>query len=311
MCTAVSMGGKRHLFGRTLDAEASYGEKVVIAPRNFEFSFRHLPPNESHPAIIGTACVVGEVPLYFDAVNEYGLGMAGLNFRKNAKYHSPLPNMHNVASFELIPWILCRCKNITEAKELLTRTNVTDDSFSGNLPTTPLHFIISDKIGCVTVESTKGGLKIYDNPFGVLTNNPPFPYHAENVKNYMFLSPAAPQNNLCKNAKLTPFSFGMGAIGLPGDFSSPSRFIRAVFAKNNVDAGESSVNAFFHVMDTISVPKGCVYTEDGRAHYTLYTSCTDADTGTYYYTTYENRSISSVSMKNASLDSDKLAVYYM
>ncbi len=311
MCTAISFKGTHHLFGRTLDAQASYGEKVVITPRRFEFSFIHEATSKIHEAIIGAACISGGVPLYFDAMNESGLAAAGLNFNGNAVYHPVREGCHNVASFELIPWILCSCRDIEDAAELLSDTNITRDNFSPELPTTPLHFIFADKSGSIAVESVEEGLKIYDNPYGVLTNNPPFQFHRENLKSYMSLSSLAPENRLCKDVRLTPYSFGMGAVGLPGDFSSSSRFVRAVFSKNSIDVGDDEINGFFHLMDTVTVPKGCVRGDDGMPHYTLYTSCADTDDGVYCYSTYKNRGIVSLNMEEAQLDSDELTVFDM
>ena len=118
MCTAVSFFSTHHYFGRNLDLEYSYEESVVITPRNFTLPFRQKLPLEKHFAIIGMAYVYENYPLYYDATNEHGLSMAGLNFPEYATYHSSIIKKDNIAPFELIPWILGQCKNIFEAKIL-------------------------------------------------------------------------------------------------------------------------------------------------------------------------------------------------
>ena len=92
--------------GRTLDYEFSYGDQITVTPRNYPFSFLHLPSLSHHYAMIGMACVMDDYPLYYDAFNEKGLGIAGLNFVGNAVYFDPKPEKDNIAQFELIPWIL-------------------------------------------------------------------------------------------------------------------------------------------------------------------------------------------------------------
>ncbi|MBQ8248805.1 MAG: choloylglycine hydrolase [Clostridia bacterium] len=309
MCTAVSISGERHLFGRTLDIESSYGESVIAVPRNHRLDFLREPPQKSHLALIGIGCVRGGVPLYFDAMNEAGLSAAGLNFSLSAKYHPATDNVHNIASFEVIPWILSQCKNLQEAKELLQNTSITNDSFSVDLPSTPLHWIIADKTGSITVESVSSGLKIYENRFGILTNEPPFEYHEFHLADFLRLTPTTPQNDLCREIELTPYSRGMGAIGLPGDFSSASRFVRAFFVKSHIETAPKSdeINRFFHVMNSVNVPYGCQKNESGQNMYTLYTSCADAETLTYHFATYDDRQIRSVKLTDELMNGTALS----
>ena len=163
--------------GRNLDYEFSYGEEVTVTPRNYPFAFLHGGTMESHYAMIGMAFVAEGYPLYYDAVNEKGLGMAGLNFVGNAVYRDAVrgKDAAYVAQFELIPWILGRCGSVREAKAALSGMAITGTPFSPQLPTAQLHWMIADREACIVVESTEDGLHIYDNPVGVLTNNPPFP----------------------------------------------------------------------------------------------------------------------------------------
>lgn len=312
MCTAATLKTKDFYFGRTLDNPFSYGEEIVISPRNFDFGFNSPFIYGNRFAIIGMAHVENGYPLYYDAMNENGLCIAGLNFVGNAFYATPEKGINNIAVYELIPYILKQCQSVTQAKDLLESINLCDIPFSEKLPTASLHWLIADKNEAITVESVKSGLKIYDNPIGVLTNNPPFEMQLFNLNNFMRLSTAAPKNTFSDAVDLSVYSHGMGAMGLPGDLSSQSRFVRAAFTKLNsvCDSDEkSSVSQFFHISDTVNQTRGCCDTGNGEYEITLYTSCCNADKGIYYYTTYENRQITAVDMNKADLDSGSIACH--
>lgn len=312
MCTAATYKTNDFYFGRTLDYEFSYGDEVTVTPRNYAFSFRNKEVMKTHYAIIGMAYVAGDYPLYYDAVNEKGLCMAGLNFVGNAFYNKNLPNKDNVAQFEFIPWILGQCDSVESAKTLLGRINITDIPFSKELPIAQLHWLIADRNQAITVDSVKEGLKIYDNPVGVLTNNPPFDEQLFQLNNYMHLSPKTPQNSFCDKLSLNAYSRGMGGLGLPGDLSSQSRFVRVSFVKMNSVSGTSeneSVSQFFHILGSVDQQRGCCEVGKGEYEITLYTSCCNADKGIYYYTTYENHQITAVNMHNEDIDGRCLIRY--
>ena len=258
------------------------------------------------------AHVAGGYPLYYEAVNEKGLGMAGLNFVGNACYGKEKEGKDNIASFELIPWILGQCSTVKEVRELLEKINVTNLAFHESFPVSPLHWLIADEKETITVEAVEEGLFVYDNPVGVLTNNPPFPQQMFQLNNYMHLSPKQPKNLFSERLKLQTYSRGMGALGLPGDLSSASRFVRAAFTKLNAIATqkeEDSVGQFFHIMGTVEQSKGCCEVNEGAYEYTIYTSCCNASKGIYYYTTYFNHQINAVDMHEEDLDGKKVVVY--
>ena len=312
MCTAITYNTKDHYFGRNLDLEFSYNETVTITPRNYPFKFRKVNDINKHYAIIGMAYVSDNYPLYYDAINEKGLGMAGLNFPTNADYKEEENNKDNIAPFEFIPWVLSQCSNIEEVKKLLSKINIVAINFSEQLPTSPLHWIISDKESSITVESVKDGLKIYDNNVGILTNNPTFDIHMFNLNNYMNLSIEQPENNFSKKLNLDIYSRGMGAIGLPGDLSSASRFVKATFTKMNSISGNSeseSISQFFHILGSVDQQRGCVHMGEDKYEITIYSSCCNMDKGIYYYTTYENSQITGVDMNKENLDSNELISY--
>ncbi len=311
MCTAITFVTKDHYFGRNMDFEHSYQESITVTPRNFPFVFRCEPTLKTHYAIIGMAMVEDSYPLYYDATNECGLSMAGLYFPGNAIYLPKEEGMDNITPFEFIPWILSQCADIKQVYERLDRLNLVNIQFSEKYPLSPLHWIIADRSHSITVEPTAQGIKVYDNPIGVLTNNPPFDFHMNNLCNYLNLTSEEPANRFASQYVLKPYSRGMGAIGLPGDASSSSRFVRAAFVKLNsvCDETESaSISQFFHILGSVEQQMGCVKVGDSYEK-TIYSSCCNTDKGIYYYTTYGNSQITGVCMHNTDLNESKLSIY--
>ena len=312
MCTAATYKTGDFYFGRTLDYEHSYGEEIAVTPRNFPLRFRHMGTLDQHLAIIGMACVAEGYPLYFDGINEKGLAMAGLNFVGYADYKTPAEGKDNVASFEFIPWILAQCETVSQAKECLGRINLTDTAFSKALPPAQLHWIIADSQEAITVECVKEGIRVYPNPVGILTNNPPFDEQMFQLNNFMHLSPKTPDNHFSDKLPLHAYSRGMGAMGLPGDLSSQSRFVRGAFVKMNSVSGTSeteSISQFFHILESVAQPRGCCDVGNGKFETTIYTSCCNASKGIYYYTTYDNHQITAVNMHRENLDDVFLVRY--
>ena len=223
-----------------------------------------------------------------------------------------MQNKDNLAGYELIPWLLGQCASVKEVRALLERSNITDEPVNKRLPVAQLHWMIADREGAITVEAMASGLKVEENPVGILTNNPPFSEQMFYLNNYMALSPKPPTNHFCDRLKLQTYSRGMGAIGLPGDLSSQSRFVRAAFVKMNSVSGDTeaeSVSQFFHILGSVDQPRGCCVLEDGQYEVTLFTSCCNADRGIYYYTTYGNHQITAVDMHRENLDETALVRY--
>lgn len=324
MCTAATYKTKNSYFGRNLDYEFSYGETAVIIPRNFPFHYREAGIQDTHYAIIGIAYIAEvptnfrasnqpkDCPLLYDAINEKGLGVAGLNFVGNTIYNEHVDGKDNIAQFEFIPWILSQCATVAEAKTLLSKMNFRNLNFSDQLPASELHWEIYDGKDTIVVESVADGLKIYDNPIGILTNNPPFPEQLFNLNNYMHLSASSPVNTFAPGYNLQEYSRGMGAIGLPGDLSSQSRFVKAAFTKlHSLSADDeiSSVSQFFHILHSVDQQNGCCDLGDNKYEHTLYSSCYNLEQGIFYYTTYNNHQISAINLHNVNLDSTELNQY--
>ena len=312
MCTAATYKTRDFYFGRNLDLEYSYTESVTITPRNFPFHFRCTGDMASHYAMIGIAFVESDYPLYYDAINEKGLCMAGLAFWHNAHYFPKTEGKDNVASFELIPWILGQCASVAEARPLLEKLNIADIAFTDELPPSALHWILSDKECSVVIESTESGLHIYEDPYGVLTNDPPFEYHCLNLANYLMLSCEPVENHFAPSIDIPCYSKGMGAVGLPGDLSSASRFVKAAFTRLHSVSGDSeaeSVSQFFHILGSVAQQRGVVHLEGNKYEITNYSSCCNADKGIYYYITYENCRPTAVDMHRENLNGSELVSY--
>ncbi len=306
MCTAITYKCENFYFGRNLDYEHSFSEKVVITSRDFSLSMRHTVDISSHYSIIGMGIVSNNFPLYFDATNEKGLSAAGLLFPHFSYYHPPKKGRVNIASFEFIPYILSVCESVFQAKEILSEINITDTHFSDEFPPSPLHWIIADKNECIVVESVREGVMVYDNPLGILTNSPPFPSQMHNLSNYANLSPKASES------VLPIYSQGLGGVGMPGDLSSPSRFVRASFTKQNspLKNGEQAcVSQFFHMLENVLQPQGCVIGEKGDFELTQYSSCVNSQKGIYYYKTYDNPSLNYVCLFDHNIDEDRLYTF--
>lgn len=312
MCTAITYQGKAFYFGRNLDLEYGYHETVTVTPRNYPFCFRNGEAIESHYAMIGMATVADGYPLYYEATNECGLSIAGLNFPGNAVYLPYDEKKRNIASFELIPYLLAKCSTVAQVQSILNDANVWDTPFSKEYPPSPLHWIAADREEAITIEPMSGSIKIYNNEIGVLTNNPTFDYHMLNLTNYMQLTADTPNNNFSKQTQLQPYSLGMGAIGLPGDPSSASRFVRTAFTKLNAisdSSDEACITQFFHILGAVEQQRGITHVRNNEYELTRYTSCCNADTGVYYYTTYENRQINAVDLQKVELESNELITF--
>ncbi|MBE5804651.1 MAG: choloylglycine hydrolase family protein [Clostridiales bacterium] len=308
MCTSIAWNNGGFFFGRNLDLEVDFGQRVVITPRRQRQVFRKEDAMELHYAMIGMATVMEGCALYADAMNEKGLCVAGLNFPENAYYPAEWDGReHCISPFELPWWVLGQCATVQEARTLLERTKIVGIPFSGDVPISPLHWHIADGQTSIVLECMREGMRIHVNPVGVLTNNPPFEFHLNNLRQYMNLTPLCPENRFSDKLELSPFGRGMGAIGLPGDASPASRFVRAAFLTHNaICDAQDSVGQFFHLLDSVAMTRGSVIAPGDKWEQTLYSCCMDVDEGVYYYKTYTNNQLTAVHLRNANLDGEAL-----
>jgi choloylglycine hydrolase len=299
-------------FGRNLDLDYDLGQSLVVTPRNYPFKFKKLKTLNNHYAMVGIASVIDGYPLYFDATNEYGLSIAGLRFREEVKSSKTKPNKINLAQFEFIPYILGTCRNVKEALEVINKVVLLNLDFSKKIKSSKLHYMIADKKECYVIESLSNGLNVYKNPYGVLTNSPPFPYHLENVRLFLNLTNELVESKNYDSLKLTSFTSGQGTYGLPGDVTSPSRFVKAVFlkthSKSRRDEG-SNVNQFLRILDNVSFVRGEAISEANLLITTIYSTCVNLNKLIFYYKTYNNPLYYSLELKKLNLDTKDLYQY--
>lgn len=312
MCTCIAaMQSGGFYFGRNLDLHTSFGERVTVVPRGF--ALRHAGGERTRYAMIGMANVTEGVPLFADAANEKGVCMAGLYFPGNAHYFAEGERKggQEVAPHELIPWLLGGCRSAKECACLLKNVIPVSRSFAG-LPVAQLHWMVADREGCYVAEPRADGMHVYENDVHVLTNNPPFGYHRQHLNDYLNLTPGEPVNRMAPALALHPYGQGMGAVGLPGDASPASRFVRAsYYTANSVcgEGGKDAVTQFFHLLGSVEMVRGGVMTAEGRFDVTTYSCCIDAARGNYYYRTYGNSRINAVRLTEELASGDELACY--
>ncbi len=312
MCTCINFKTKNNYFGRNLDLEYRFNERVVITPRDYKFKLKNGSVINTKYSIIGMATVEDDYPLYAEATNEKGLSIAGLYFPNNAYYFPNDDSKLSLAPYELIPYFLGLYSSIKEIKEIILNLNIINIPFSDKYPVSDLHWMVSDSEECIVIEQMKDGLKVYENPYGVLTNNPPFHYQITNITNYRNLTPKYVESRFSDKISLGQYGQGMGAIGLPGDNTPTSRFVRAAFNKLNSvskDDEMSSITQFFHILESVSMIKGTTITKDGKYDITTYSCCINTNKGIYYYKTYTNSQITAVKMTEREKNKKELSIY--
>ena len=313
MCTGVrfSDDNGNMYFGRNLDWSTGYGQKVVLTPRGYSYKSAFL--GEMKPqqgAIIGMAIVVENTPLYFDCANEAGLAVAGLNFPGYASYApEAIDGKTNVAAYEFPLWLVMNFKTVDEAEKALKNVAIVAKPINEQFPVSQLHFIIGDAKRSIVVEYTASGMEIYHNDVDVLTNQPGYGWHKENLRNYLNLFPQMPKEVKWREAKMTAFGSGSLMRGIPGDYYSPSRFVRVAYLNTHYpvkSTEEENVSRLFHTLTGVAMIDGAAEMGDGKCELTIYTGGYSSATKTYYYSTYENPQIISVAMNDHNLDSSEL-----
>ena len=308
MCTCINITGKNSYFGRNLDLDYSFNERLIITPSNYTIKFKFQKSITSHYSFIGIGTIIDNYPLYAEASNEKGLSIAGLNFKDNAVFYKKDKSKDNYAPYEMLLLIMATCKNVKEVKQLLNNINLVDEPFKKDVNVSSLHYMISDNKESIVIETLNDKMHIIDNPFNVLTNNPPFVFHKHNLCNYIQLHNDEPINSINKKFEFKPYSYGLGAFGLPGDFSSSSRFVKAFFVKSNLlitEKEEENIVQFFKCLDSVSMVLGCVKTFLGY-EYSRYQTCFSYKSKTFYYKTYFDNTIKSISLLKENIDCNKL-----
>lgn len=312
MCTGArfSDGEGNMYFGRNLDWSTPYGQKVVVTPRGYKYKSAFLGEMEKSPAIIGMGIIAENTPLYFDCANENGLAIAGLNFPGYAKYEtSAVDGKTNVAAYEFPLWVALNFNTVDEAEEALKNVAIIAKPINDQYPVSELHWIIGDAKRSIVVEYTDRGMEIFENDVDILTNQPGYGWHKENLRNYMNLFPQMPKEVKWNKATMTAFGSGSLLRGLPGGFYSTDRFVRVAYFNTHypVQPDEASnVSRLFHTLTGVAMIDGGAAMADGAFEKTIYTGGYSTRTKTYYYSTYEDPAIKSVAMDDCDLGSSEL-----
>lgn len=316
MCTGLTLktNDGYHLFGRNMDLEYTFGQSVVLVPRNFKYEDKVSGQDKNTKyAVIGMAALNGKHPLFAEALNEKGLACAGLNFPAAYWSKEVVEGMDNIAPYDLILWITSNFETLEELKPHLDKLNIVGKAYDEKTPLPTLHWIVTDTSGkSLVIEKTEDGLKIFDNPVGVMTNAPSFDWHLKNLTQYTGLTTSRPDTRKWSDLELVTLGNGSGAFGLPGDSSSQSRFVKTAFLKSHVTIGDyenAGVIEFFNILSNVAMISGTVIDPHGRNEITQYTSCMCQEKGIYYYRTYKNSQINVIDMNKEDLSSDKLKVY--
>ncbi len=330
MCTALTLKAQdKHLFGRNMDIETSFGQSIVITPREYVWDFKFVPAQKMQYATIGMASnfKLGDkhYPLYAECANEKGLAIAGLNFPHNAHYVTPhtQANTIQLAPYELAPYLLSNFTTVQEVRRWFQEHSISivNEPIAPQLPIAPLHFIIADSSeDCIVVEPTVEGIKIYDNKLGIMSNNPTFDWHLQNLAFYQNLGVSQKEESNWNGLEIAPFGEGFASVGLPGDWTPPARFIRTAFLKvcsdQCIDTYEKGIAQFFHILDNVAMVEGSIripnqFQKDGPLldELTLYSSAINLEDGIYYYKTYYNNQINAIDMHCENLQSNEPISY--
>ena len=317
MCTGLALETKDglHLFGRNMDIEYSFNQSIIFIPRNFKcVNKSNKKELTTKYAVLGMGTIFDDYPTFADGMNEKGLGCAGLNFPVYVSYSKEdIEGKTNIPVYNFLLWVLANFSSVEEVKEALKNANIVDIPISENIPNTTLHWMISDITGkSIVVEQTKEKLNVFDNNIGVLTNSPTFDWHVANLNQYVGLRyNQVPEFNL-GDQSLTALGQGTGLVGLPGDFTPASRFIRVAFLRDAMiknDKDSIDLIEFFHILNNVAMVRGSTRTVEEKSDLTQYTSCMCLEKGIYYYNTYENNQINAIDMNKENLDGNEIKTY--
>lgn len=317
MCTGLALETKDglHLFGRNMDIEYSFNQSIIFIPRNFKcVNKSNNKELTTKYAVLGMGTIFDDYPTFADGMNEKGLGCAGLNFPVYVSYSKEdIEGKTNIPVYNFLLWVLANFSSVEEVKEALKNANIVDIPISENIPNTTLHWMISDITGkSIVVEQTKEKLNVFDNNIGVLTNSPTFDWHVANLNQYVGLRYNQVPEFKLGDQSLTALGQGTGLVGLPGDFTPASRFIRVAFLRDAMiknDKDSIDLIEFFHILNNVAMVRGSTRTVEEKSDLTQYTSCMCLEKGIYYYNTYENNQINAIDMNKENLDGNEIKTY--
>jgi penicillin V acylase-like amidase (Ntn superfamily) len=314
MCTGIrySDGSGNLYLARNLDWTSDFGERVVVTPTGYATKSPFGAVPAIRHAVIGMGIVQEDTPLYFDCGNDAGLAVAGLNFPGYAQYATEaVDGATNVAAFEFPLWVASQFASVDEVEAALADVVIVDRPINDKYPSSLLHWIIGDSKRAIVVEYTSDGLHVFDDDVDVLANQPGFGWHHENLRNYLNASPDFPEKIVLNRADLVPFGSGSLMRGIPGDYYSPSRFVRAAYVHAHYPGKtteEENVSRAFHTLQQVAMVDGSAAMGSGEFEKTTYTGLFSSRTMTYYWNTYEDPAVRSVAMADHAADGTELVV---
>lgn len=313
MCTGIRFNDDKGnmFFGRNLDWSVGYGQKIVVTPKGYHYKSAFLGELVPKYALIGMGIIQENVPLYFDCGNEAGLAIAGLNFPGYAEYEKDaIEGKTNISAYEFPLWIAMNFSTVDEVEDALKDVAIIAKPINDKYPVSMLHWIIGDKTRSIVVEYTAEGMQIFHNDVDVLTNQPGYAWHKENLRNYMNLTSPQPEKVTWGKAEMTAFGSGSLMRGLPGDYYSPSRFVRVAYLNTHYPAKsteEENVSRLFHTLTGVAMIDGAAAMSSGDFEKTVYTGGFSAATNTYYWNTYEDPAIQQASLSDFDINASELA----
>ncbi|EKE08127.1 MAG: hypothetical protein ACD_17C00334G0002 [uncultured bacterium] len=319
-CTGIRMTAQdgTSVNGRTVEFGSLIEMYACVIPRNYAFVGKTSIGSGLHYtskyAVLGAYCFEDQVVM--DGMNEMGLACGAFYFPGFAGYTSVNRSNQSkaISPVEFPNWVLTQFASLSEVKAALDSIIIAPTVIEGwgSVPA-PFHYIIYDKQGnALVVEPIQGTLVIYDNKIGAITNSPTFDWHLTNLRNFINLTPFNSNSITVRNVDLAPFGQGSGMVGLPGDFTPPSRFVRASLFSSlaySVRNAEELVSQTFHILNQFDIPIGVARQKMGdqvATDYTLITTVKDPSRLRYYFKSYEDQTIQWIALKDFDLDAKKI-----
>ena len=296
-CSALSLSSNdgNHIFARTFDYPSLGKSCVLFIPRSYEYKMlEHAPKARTHTSMyasIGMGVVGYSCPTLFDGVNEKGLCGGTLYFTGSAAYETNPQAKQKINPAFSLTVILSSCASVEEACAFFEDNDLSNEELAVGKRLS-LHFFFIDSAGeTAIIEPMQKGITLYRDGIGVLTNSPDYAWHLANLRNYTSVSSTPQKARKFLGKMIQPFGLG-GGLALPGDFSSPSRFVRLAFAKDALPAAadeRDGITKAFSALTSVTLSEGLVQGENGEPEETLYTAAMCAETQNYYISMHANR----------------------
>lgn len=315
-CTGLMLKAKDNtvVHGRTLEFAIKVDTSVAVIPR--DYSFKGTSPLGQGLSYQSKYSAVGVFafnnPALLDGMNEKGLSVGTFYFPGFAGYSKASTENQNksLSPADFPNWILTQFATIDELKAALNSVVIVPTVLQGwGNETPPFHYIVYDKYGkSLVIEPVDGKLLYYDNPLGVLTNSPNFEWHLTNLRNFVNLTTLNAKPVTINGLTIDSFGQGSGMVGLPGDFTPPSRFVRATIfsvTATTPETNEAAVAQIFHILNQFDIPVGVIKEEANGVTYTdftLMTAVRDPSRLKYYFKTYENPTVKVVDLNTFDLN---------